>query len=197
MQLLAALGGALVWTNGPGQEADSAFTRALEIAEALDDVDYPTRVLWGLWSSHFNSGRIRTSLDTARKFRDVAAKRGDVTAALVGERTVGMSLLYLGDYASARLHAEALIDRYVRPKDRTHIVRFQFDPRIVARTLRAKALWALGYPDLSMDEAESVVEEATTVGHALSLALTLAQGACAVTLLSGQLAAAERFISFF
>ena len=194
MQLLAALGGALVWTRGPGPEADDVFIRALEIAEALGDIDYPIRVLWGLWSSHFNSGRIRMSLDTAKRFREVAANRGDTTAALVGDRTVGMSLLYLGDYTGARRHAETLISRYTRPKDWTHIVRFQFDPCIVARTLRAKALWALGCPDQSMEEAERVVEEATIVGHAMSLALTLAQGACAVTLLSGNLVAAERAI---
>jgi hypothetical protein len=46
-----------------------------------------------------------------------------------------------------------------------------------------------------MDEAHGVVEEATSVGHAMSLALALAQGACPVTLLSGDLAAAEHFIN--
>jgi predicted ATPase/DNA-binding winged helix-turn-helix (wHTH) protein len=194
MQLLAALGGAIVWTKGPIPEADAAFTRALEIAEALDDGEYQIRVLWGLWASHFNSGRIRISLDTAKRLRDVSADRGDVAAALVGERTVGMSLLYLGDHAGSRRHAEKLIRRYVRPKDRSHIVRFQFDPRIVARTLRAKVLWAQGFPAQAMHEARGAVEEARTVGHALSLALTLAQGACAVSLLSGDLTAAQHFI---
>lgn len=194
MQLLAALGGALVWTKGPGPEADAAYGRALEIAESLDDVDYQIRVLWGLWSSHFNSGRIRVAFDTATRFRDVSAERGDAAAALVGERTVGMSLLYLGDHAGSRRHAESLIRRYVRPKDRSHIVRFQFDPRIVARTLRAKTLWPQGFPEQAMDEARGVVDEAMTVGHAMSLALTLAQGACPVSLLCGDLAAAERFI---
>ena len=194
MQLLAALGGAIVWTQGPCVEADAAFTKALATAEALDDVDYQIRVLWGLWASHFNSGRIRNSLDTANRLRDVSADRGDVTAALVGERTVGMSLLYLGDHAGSRRHAENLIRRYIRPKDRSHIVRFQFDPRIVARTLRAKVLWAQGFPEQAMLEARGAVEEATTVGHALSTALTLAQGACPVSLLSGDLTAAQHFI---
>ncbi len=39
------------------------------------------------------------------------------------------------------------------------------------------------------------MEEALTVGHAMSLALALAQGACPVALLSGDLTAAERFIN--
>ena len=116
MQLLAALGAALVWTKGPGPEADAAFTNALKIAESLDDADYQIRVLWGLWSSHFNSGRIRMSLDTARKFRDVATNHGDAAAALVGERTIGMSLFYLGDHTNSRHHAESMLRRYSETK---------------------------------------------------------------------------------
>jgi predicted ATPase/DNA-binding winged helix-turn-helix (wHTH) protein len=195
MQLLAALGTALVWTRGPGPEADAAFTEALKIAQSLKDADYQIRALWGLWSSHFNSGRIRVSLDTAKKFRDVAARHGDTAAALVGERTIGMSLFYLGDHTGARRHAELLLDHYVRPKDRSNVIRFQFDPRIVARTLRSKLLWAQGFPDQAMKEVQGVVEESTTVGHAMSLALALAQGACPVTLLCGDWMAAERFIN--
>ncbi len=71
MQLLAALGAALVWTQGPGPEADAAFTNAMKIADLLDDADYQIRILWGLWSSHFNSGRIRTSLE----YRETAPRR--------------------------------------------------------------------------------------------------------------------------
>lgn len=195
MQLLAALGAALVWTRGAGPETDAAFGAALKIAESLDDVDYQIRALWGLWSSHFNSGRIRLSLDTANKLRDVSSNHGDVVASLVGERTIGMSLFYLGDHINALRHTELLLDRYVRPKDRSHIIRFQFDPRIVARTLRTKLLWALGFPDQAMKEVHGLVEEATDVCHAMSLALALAQGACPVTLLCGEWSAAQHFIN--
>jgi predicted ATPase/DNA-binding winged helix-turn-helix (wHTH) protein len=195
MELLAALGAALVWTKGPGPETDATFTSALKIADSLDDGDYQIRVLWGLWSSHFNSGRIRMSLDTAKQFRDVATDRGDTAATLVGERTIGMSLFYLGDHTNSRHHAESMLRGYSRPKDRSHIIRFQFDPRVVSRTLLSKLLWAQGFPDQAMDEAHGVVEEATSVGHAMSLALALAQSACPVTLLSGDLTAAEHFIN--
>jgi predicted ATPase/DNA-binding winged helix-turn-helix (wHTH) protein len=194
MQLLAALGNALVWTKGPGPEADEAFASALDIADALGDSDYQIRILWGLWSSHFNSGRIRLSLETAKQFRDVAVNQRDTAAALVGERTIGMSLFYLGDHSNARRHAETMLRHYFRPRDRSHIIRFQFDPRIVSRTLRSKLLWAQGFPDQAIDEVHSLIEEATTVGHAMSLALALAQGACPVTLQCGDFDAAELFI---
>jgi predicted ATPase/DNA-binding winged helix-turn-helix (wHTH) protein len=195
MQLLAALGAALVWTKEPGPEADTAFANALKIADSLHDGDYQIRVLWGMWSSHFNSGRIRMSLDTAKQLRELATSHEDTVAALVGERSIGMSLFYLGDHTKSRHHAESMLRGYSRPKDRSHIIRFQFDPRVVCRTLLSKLLWAQGFPDQALDEVNGMIEEATTVGHAMSLALALAQGACPVTLLSGDLTAAEHFIT--
>jgi hypothetical protein len=105
-----------------------------------------------------------------------------------------MSLFYLGEHTNARHHAESMLRRYSRPGDRSDIIRFQFDPRIVSRTLLSKLLWAQGFPDQALREAAGVVEEAAGIGHGMSLALALAQGACHVTLLSGDLTAAERFI---
>ena len=102
MQLLAALGALLIYAKGPGPEADAAWTKALKIAEAVDDADYQVRALWGLWSSLFNSGKFRMSLNPAEKLREVAANAGDTAAALVGERSVGMTLFYLGDLINGR-----------------------------------------------------------------------------------------------
>ena len=134
------------------------------------------------------------SLNPAEKMREVAANAGDTAAALVGERSVGMSLFYLGDLINGRHRTESMLRKYVRPSDRSHIIRFQFDPRLVSRTLLAKILWSQGFPDQAMLLADDVIEEALAVGHAMSLTLALAQAACPVALLSGDLTAAERFI---
>src|SRR2546425_11744726 len=48
MQLLAALGAALMYTKGAVPETRSAFAGALEIADRLDDTDYRLRALCGL-----------------------------------------------------------------------------------------------------------------------------------------------------
>jgi predicted ATPase len=46
-----------------------------------------------------------------------------------------------------------------------------------------------------MRAAGSVVQDATEAGHALSICLALSQAACPVALLTGDLAAAERFVA--
>ncbi len=193
MQLLAALGASLIYTKGPGPEASSAWANALMIAEGLQDSDYQVRVLWGMWSSHFNSGQFRAALNIGKKFREAAANSGDTSAALIGDRIVALSMFYLGDYVGARRSIESMLEHYVRPRDRSHIIRFQFDQRVVARTIRARLLWALGFPDQAMREVSGVTDEAIAVDHAMSLCLALAQAACPIALLCGDIAEAERF----
>ena len=195
MQLLAAMGAALVWTKGPGPEADAAFEDALKIAKSLDDADYQIRILWGLWSSHFNSGRIRMSLDTARQI----PRRGGKSRRHRQRRS----------WANARSECRYFISattpiRVIMP-NRCFVV---ISGREIGRTSSASNLIRAlcrahcfrsffgrrDFPIKRWVRLHGVVEEATIVGHGMSLALALAQGACPVTLLSGDLTAAERFI---
>lgn len=193
MRLLAALGASLIYTKGPSPEASSAWAGALMIAEGLHDADYQVRVLWGMWSSHFNSGQFRAALKIGKKFREAAANSGDTSAALIGDRIVALSMFYLGDHVGARHSIETMLEHYIRPRDRSHIIRFQFDQRVVARTILARLLWALGFPDQAMHEVNGVIDEAIVVDHAMSLCLALAQAACPIALLCGDIAEAERF----
>ena len=54
MKLLAALGASRLYTRGGVPEVASAWTKALELAESLGDLEYQKRSLWGLWSFHVN-----------------------------------------------------------------------------------------------------------------------------------------------
>ncbi len=50
MKLYAALGASLIYTRGvTGPEIGTAGTKALELAETLDDAEYQLRSLWGLY----------------------------------------------------------------------------------------------------------------------------------------------------
>ncbi|HTZ71654.1 MAG TPA: hypothetical protein VMB71_13445, partial [Acetobacteraceae bacterium] len=194
MRLLAALGAALIYTKGPGPEADAVWAEALAIAQSHHDSEYEIRTLWGMWSSHFNSGQYLASLDIGRRFREAATSAADHEAALIGDRIVAVSMFYLGDHTGARQTIDSMLGHYVRPRARSHILRFQFDQRVVARTVRARLNWALGFPDQALQEAKELIGEATEVDHAMSLCLALAQAACPVTLLCGDMAAAQAYI---
>ena len=90
MKLHAALGASLMYTRGAVPEIGAAWTKALEIAESLDDAEYQLRSLWGLWSFHISSGQYRIALALAQRFCTLAADRSDPNDRLIGERLIGI-----------------------------------------------------------------------------------------------------------
>jgi predicted ATPase/DNA-binding winged helix-turn-helix (wHTH) protein len=195
MKLFAALGWSLMYTTGPARETGAAWTTAFELADEIDDTDYRLRAIWGLWASSQNNGEFGAALALAEKFRDLAAGSANASDLPVGDRMMGAALHFLGDQAAARRHIERVLGQYVTPDRRSDIVRFQFDQRVTARITLARVLWLQGFPDQAMREVEGNIESALSINHVLSLCNALAQAACPIALLVGDLTAAERFIS--
>jgi len=77
MRLCAALATSLLYTRGAVSRIGEIETRALQIAEELDDTKYQLRSLWGLWSFAITSGQQSVALDLARKFH--ARRQGSST----------------------------------------------------------------------------------------------------------------------
>jgi predicted ATPase/DNA-binding winged helix-turn-helix (wHTH) protein len=192
MQLHAALGAALSLTKGSDPEALAAWTSAFEIAESLDDADYRLRALWGLFIDCITSGRYPAALAAAQRFCTCAAKTTDPADGPIGDRLVGAALLALGDLEGARRHIERMLDRYVAR--RSHIIRFQFDQRLLAHTYHSLILWLMGFADQAMRSVECLVVDARASDHPRSLSTVLTQSACPIALLVGDLTLAERYV---
>ena len=194
MQLHAALATSLMYSRGAVSEIGAIGTKALEIAESLDDVEYQLRSLWGLWSFRISSGQHCVALTLAQRFHALAAKRSDPNDRLIGERMIGVSQYYLGDLLSARRHLERVLAHYVAPAQKWQFVRFQVDQWAGARAYLARILWLQGLPDQAMRTAERSVADARATNHAISLGLALAVAACPIALWAGDLAAAEHYV---
>ena len=194
MKLFAALGSTLIYTEGPGPKAKTAFENCLKCAEQSADTDYQVRALWGLFQVHFNTGEFRSALDLARRLRLLAEGSTDPADALLGDRLIGLAHFYLGDHVDGRRYIESMLNGYDDLIRDNHIVRFQFDQVIVAKTILARILWALGEPDRAMAKVHELVAEAKSTSHAMSLSLGLAQAACPISLWRGDFLAAESHI---
>jgi predicted ATPase/DNA-binding winged helix-turn-helix (wHTH) protein len=195
MKLLAALGRALPNARGPLPETDVVLTKALRLAEKLDDTGYQLRAMWGLFVYRMYVGDFRGALALADQFCAVADRKGDAAARLIGHRLTGSALHYLGDHANARRHLEHVLSQYIAPVHWSHIVGFLVDHRVAARATLSNILWMQGFPDQAVRSARSTVEEARATDHALSLCHALARAACPIALYVGDLAAAERFVA--
>jgi predicted ATPase/DNA-binding winged helix-turn-helix (wHTH) protein len=194
MKLHAALAVSLRYIRGAVRETGAALTRALELAESLDDVDYQLRSLAELWSFHFGSGQYPTALSLAQRFCTLAANRSDPGDRLIGEHMIGISQHYLGDQMSARRHLErVLADDVIL--GRRNVIRFQPDPKVAARVFLARILWLQGFPGQAMRTVHSSVEDARAANHGFSFCYALAVGACLIAMLVGDLAAAEHYVA--
>jgi predicted ATPase len=192
MQLNTALGAALFVMKGSSPEMLAAFTSAFEIAESLDDADYRLRALWGLFIDRITSSSYRAALAVAEKFCTYAAKTTDPADGPIGDRLVGLALLTLGDQEGAPRHFERMLGHYVAR--RSHIIRFDYDQRLLAHSHRSLILWPQGFADQAMRSLECHVVDPRASDHPVSLAAALLQSACPVALFVGDLTLAERYV---
>jgi predicted ATPase len=198
MRLHAALGA----STSDASELGTASTKALEIAERLNDTEYQLRALRGLFSYHNASGRFRAALPFAQRFHDLTAAGATATDRLFGERMMGVARHVLGDQTAARAHLEGVLTSFAtsdlrsdlsRGQSDSHIFRFQTDLRLSVRVYLARVLWLQGFSEQAVRTAEMSIEEARASGHALSLCTALALAGCPIALWAGNLPMAAKY----
>jgi hypothetical protein len=141
MKLYAALATSLIYAGGFQPQQEAAWAKTLALAEQLNDTEYKLRAAWDLWALSRVSRWNRVALAEAQRFVSLARDQTAPNHRLVGERMLGISYHYLGDQARARRHLETVLDDYVESGARSHIIRFQVDLRVSARTFLAPVLW--------------------------------------------------------
>jgi predicted ATPase/DNA-binding winged helix-turn-helix (wHTH) protein len=193
MRLFLALGITAMHIPDPGStKMVTALTKALELAESLGDTEYHLRAMWGLYICRFRQGDYPSALSLAEQFRTVAATTADPFDDLIGDRLIGIVLQVLGDQPGARRYIEPLIGADFGIDRRSHIIRYQYDQRVVTHCHYAKILWLQGHADQAMHIAAGIVDYARTKDHVLSMLYALVQAACTIAVYSGDLTTADR-----
>jgi len=194
MKLLAALATAVTNVRGPLPETNLVWTKALRLAERLDESEYQLRAIWGLWVYRVSLGDCGGALALAERFCALADKIGDAAARQIGDRLTGITLHYVGDHATARRHLERALDQNVAPVPRLRFA-LAVNHDLAARSTLSMVLWMQGFPDQAVCGAKSVLDGARVTNHALTLCTALAYSASPIALYVGDLAAAERSVT--
>jgi predicted ATPase/DNA-binding winged helix-turn-helix (wHTH) protein len=193
MLLQAALARLQLYSVTSFKECGDAWANALQLAEALGDTDYQLHVLWGGYAGFMTAGQFHEASNIAHRFREVSNASGRAEQ-LIGHRMIGNAVSRLGDQVSAREHTELMIENYVLPAGRHHLVMFGGDQLALARGTLARILWLQGYPDRAMSDIKQSVE---LIDQDLSvLSHRLIAFACPVALWTGNLEEAERYLGF-
>jgi predicted ATPase/DNA-binding winged helix-turn-helix (wHTH) protein len=195
MGLYAMLGLSRTFTKGLAPEAAVAWTKALEVAEELNDSEHQLGALWGLWACRLGTGDFRAALAVAAKFAALARRTGSTGDLPIGDRMLGAPLHYLGEHVRARRYVERMLQREAAALPRSPSIRARFDQPVAGRAVLAHMLWLQGFPDQAVQTARKAVEEAIATSHAISICDALAQAAGPVALLVGDRALAEQSVS--
>jgi class 3 adenylate cyclase/predicted ATPase len=162
-------------------ETRAAVARArllIEQAEALgeppDDPLLLFSVLYGLWTANclaFNGDALRA---LSVEFLTLAEKQGATVPLMIGHRLLATSLAWTGNLAEGRAHYDKASALYNPTTHRPLAMRFGQDHWITVMSFRLDVLWALGYPDTALADAERVVKDAREIGQAATLMFALA-----------------------
>jgi len=193
MQLSTALGVAMIYARGVAPEI-AAWSDMLACAEQLQDQDFQLRALLGWWAEHFSRCEHRAALALARRFAERAHMSQVASDAFVGQRMIGLSLHFLGEQEEARRLTEHMLEHYA--PDPTDITRFQLDQRLLARAFLAVILWLQGFPDQARRLSSANVDGIEN-SHGITFNYMLAQSACPLAFLTGDLSAADRCLAMF
>ncbi len=167
--LQLALGNALLVVLGYGApEVKEVYQRAHDFCRQVGEPAQLLPILYGLWISHLIRGEIDQALAFGEDFLNLA-RQVQSPARVVGERTIGCPLFYLGQLAQARPYFERAISMYDPAQHRALAWLYGQEPGMTARSYLAWTMWLLGYPDRAAEHNRESLKLAREVDHALSL----------------------------
>src|SRR6266446_2623944 len=196
MRLYLALGHAILHTRSSGgPEMSAAFTKALALADVMDDTRYRLGAIFGLYAYRLTTGEYREALSLAEKFRTVATETADRSDVPIGSRLIGLALHILGDQPGARRYLEPLVGaRFATAPRPSHIIFYQYDQRVILECYYARVLWLQGFGDQARRLTEKLVDYARTNDHRRSFLYTLLLATCPIAVFVGDLATVERHV---
>jgi class 3 adenylate cyclase/predicted ATPase len=173
-----ALGTPLVLTKGhAAPEVETTYARACELCQQLGDTPQLFSALLGLRRYYFMRGELPKARDLAEQLLRLAKRLDDMGLVVRAYHTLEEDLLYLGEFAQVRAHAEQGIALYDPEAHRAHVFRYGNDSGVGCRVFAAFALWVLGYPDQAFQRSDEALAWAQELAHPFNLVFALTSAA--------------------
>ncbi len=177
LELQAALGLVLMFTQGNTEAAEKALLRALDIAVSLNDRWSQLRLLGRLQIFYERIGDFASSLAWAEHAVQVGALIGDPEATAIAASLAGISHHLLGNQTLARQELENSL-RHSLPSRRSNTIHYGFDHRNRTGLALARTLWLQGHPDQAQAWAAQVEAEAAELEHAVTFCIAVIWTSC-------------------
>jgi predicted ATPase/class 3 adenylate cyclase len=171
LALQITLGAPLTATKGyAAREVGQVYTRARELCRQLGETPQLIPVLFGLWRFYLQRAELQTARELGEECLSLAQRLHDPVRLLRAHNTLGVTLFYLGELASAREHLEQGIALYSPQQRSLAVVQ---DPMVACLSYMAWVLWYLGYPDQALKRSHEALTLAQELSHPYSMAQAL------------------------
>jgi predicted ATPase/DNA-binding winged helix-turn-helix (wHTH) protein len=195
MELQMDLAAAIFITMGPPEQAKALLTKALETADALNDLNAQARALSTLISIYASRGEYGRAQTAAERIEQIARRIGDPIHLRFAYQQRGTTLHWGGRPREAQQYLERVLRFPAAPGDRQGAIYHNPNDHAVARAMLARALWMQGLTEQALKEARLSLEELQGTDHPLQLCRTLYQGICRIATMTGDFATADREIA--
>lgn len=187
------LGATLLHSRGPLLAVKVSLTKALGIAEGLDDTDLQLECLRGLSEYELWTGDSRAAMTVSDRILALEGK-GQRAAAGDADAQAGSALHWLGALGAARYRLEGIVQKPFVAGQRPDAMRFEFDQRLIARGALATVLWLQGFADQALATARQQLEDAEASNYAVSLCSALLHGSAMIAMYVRDYTGARSFI---
>jgi TOMM system kinase/cyclase fusion protein len=178
LALQLALGAPLQATRGyAAPERRQAYTKAWKLCQQVGETSQRFPVLFGLWQCYALGAEWQAARAAGEQLLSLAQRQHDPGLLLEAHRALAFTLLWLGEFASARAHAEQGTALYDSQQHHAHAFLYGQDPGMTCRAYEAMALWELGYPDQALARSHEALTIAQERSHPYSVAMALAYAA--------------------
>jgi predicted ATPase len=174
LRLQVALGTPLQATKGyAAPEVEDTYTRARELCRQLGDTPQLFQVMLGLQVFFMIRAELQTARELAEQCLSLAQRGHSPARRMWAHQLLGITLLFLGEFALAHGHLEQGMALYDLQKHTPLVSGAVQDPGVSCLCYGAWALWSLGYPDRALQRSREALTLAPELSHPFSLAYAL------------------------
>jgi predicted ATPase/DNA-binding winged helix-turn-helix (wHTH) protein len=157
-------------SNSP--KADAALLRALPLAQGLEDRVSQLLVMTAIYRHRLRSGDWRELSDLTARCEAVAGEIADPLANAIVHSLAAATFEQLGEHAQAAEQAR-IACCYPVHASRLNAAAFSHATPAGPRSVLARTLWTLGYPDQAVEMARLAVKEAPEAAHAATMTFAI------------------------
>ncbi len=159
--------------NYSAPETVAAFSRARELCGLTGNRTHLITVNWGEYTGLLMAGKLDAALDKTLETLREAEQEDDVTARLMGHRSIGITSTQRGDLEVAQNNFEAALALYDPAQHRPLASRYGYDIKVAILSFLDQVLLERGYPAQSLARSEEALKAARDMAHPPTLAVAL------------------------